>query len=130
MGGYQKIAALPTFRHYIIIRDSVYNIAMANEFTRQELDFGYKSKLLAEKLDYDKKVAPQQMLTYSGFAGLVLVLLQSFFIYHNYNTQKKYNELLHHEKQGHLDHIEAQDTVLMDIAHIQSHKVRSLYPLS
>jgi len=116
--------AYDAFRHYITIRDSVYNIAKANEFTRQELDFGYKSKQMAEKLDYDKKIARQQMLTYSGFAGLVLVLLLSFFIYRNYHTQKKYNELLSHEKQGHLDHIEAQDTVLMDIAHIQSHKVR------
>ena len=116
--------AFDAYRHFITIRDSVYNIAKANEFTRQELDFSYKNKLLADQLNYDKKIARQQMITYSSFIGIVLVLLLTFFIYRNYIIQKKYNELLSREKKRHLAHIEAQDTVLTDIAHIQSHQVR------
>ena len=120
----QPAKAFDAYRHFITIRDSVYNIAKANEFTRQELDYSYKNKELADKLAYDKKIAEQQLYTYCGFGGLVLVLLLAFFVYRNYNTQKKYNELLSREQQRHLAHIEAQDTVLTDIAHIQSHQVR------
>jgi len=120
----QPAKAFESYRHYIAIRDSVYNIAKANEFTRQELDFNYKNKQLADKLTYDKTIARQQMITYTSIIGIVLVLLLTFFIYRNYIIQKKYNELLSREKKRHLAHIEAQDNVLTDIAHIQSHQVR------
>jgi len=120
----QPAKAFESYRHYITIRDSVYNIAKANEFTRQELDFSYKNKQLADKLNYDKNIARQQMITYTSVIGIVLVLLLTFFIYRNYIIQKKYNELLSREKKRHLAHIEAQDNVLTDIAHIQSHEVR------
>ena len=120
----QPAKAFESYRHYITIRDSVYNIAKANEFTRQELDFSYKNKQLADKLTYDKNIARQQMITYTSIIGILLVLLLTFFIYRNYIIQKKYNELLSREKKRHLAHIEAQDNVLTDIAHIQSHQVR------
>ncbi len=112
--------ALIAYKQFISIRDSVYNIAKANEITRQELDFYYKDK----QTELDRRIAQQQTYTYLGVAGLLLLVLLSFFIYRNYNTQRKYNKLLSKEKEDHLQHIEAQDTVLSDIAHMQSHNVR------
>jgi len=112
--------AFAAYKQFIGIRDSVYNITKANEITRQELDFYYKDK----QTELDRKISQQQTYTYLGVAGLILLVLLSFFIYRNYNTQKKYNKLLSKEKERHLQHIEAQDTVLSDIAHIQSHNVR------
>jgi tetratricopeptide (TPR) repeat protein len=112
--------ALTAYKQFIGIRDSVYNIAKANEITRQELDFYYKDK----QTELDRKISQQQTYTYLGVAGLILLVLLSFFIYRNYNTQRKYNKLLSKEKVRHLQHIEAQDTVLSDIAHMQSHNVR------
>ena len=120
----QPSKAFDAYKHFITIRDSLYNIDKAKEFTRQEVGDFYKNKELADELNYGKKIARQQVLTYSGYTGLGLVLLLAFFIFRNYNIQKKYNELLSKEKQRHLAHIEAQDTVLTDIAHIQSHQVR------
>lgn len=116
--------ALEAYEHYITIRDSVYNIAKANEITRQELDFTYKQQQLADKQAYDRNLARQRLFIYGGSSLLILLVLLTFFIYRNYNIQKKYNDLLSREKQRHLAHIEAQDTVLSDIAHIQSHRVR------
>lgn len=73
---------------------------------------------------YNKNLSTQQVYTFTGFAGLILVLLLTFFIYRNYETQKKYNELLSKEKKSHLAHIEAQSNVLSDIAYTQAHHIR------
>lgn len=125
---HQPADALYAYKNYITIRDSVYNIRKANDLTRIDLEFAFSRKQLADSLKqaaiYGKKMERQRVLTYSSYAGLVLVVLLAFFIYSNYSTQKKYNELLSKEKKGHLAHIEAQSNVLTDIARIQSHDVR------
>ncbi len=124
----QPAKALDAFEHFISLRDSVYSIDKANELVRIDLQAGFNKKQVADSLSqaakYELKMQKQQVLTYSGFVGLVLVLLLSFFIYRNYHTQKKYNELLSKEKERHLQHIEAQSNVLTDIAYTQSHEIR------
>jgi len=120
----QPAKALNAYEQFIRIRDSIDNITKANEFIRQELDFKYKQDQLNEKFGLDQKIARQRMLVYSGYTGFIVVLLLAFFVFRNYNTQKKYNKLLSKEKQHHLIHIKEQDTVLSKIAHIQSHDVR------
>lgn len=124
----QSAKSLEAYRHFINIRDSIYNIKKANELTRVDLEFRYSRKQLADSLKqaavFSKKIERQRFATYSSIAGLIMVLLLLFFIYRNYVTQKKYNVLLAKEKKTHLAHIREQDTVLTDIAHIQSHKVR------
>ena len=116
----QPEKALKTYRDYISVRDSVHGIDQANYLTRIDLEYTFDT----EKQKLNETISRQQMLTYCGYGGLALVLLLAFFIYKSYTTQKKYNALLSKEKQGHLAHISAQDTVLSDIAHIQSHFVR------
>ena len=120
--------AFDAYKNYISIRDSVYSIAKANELTRMDLQFDFKRRQLADSLKqagyYGKKIERQRILAYSSYTGLVLVMLLSFFIYRSYNIQKKYNVLLSKEKKRHLAHIEEQNNVLKDIAHIQSHDVR------
>ncbi len=124
----QPAKALEAFEHFISLRDSVYSIDKANELVRIDLQAGFNKKQVADSLSqaakYELKMQKQQVLTYSGFVGLVLVLLLSFFIYRNYHTQKKYNQLLSKEKERHLQHIEAQSNVLTDIAYTQSHEIR------
>ena len=124
----QSKDAFDAYRHYVTIRDSVFNISKSNELTRKDVEWNMRrikqADSLAQAIVFGKKIERQQVITYSGFAGLVLVLLLAFFIYRNYNTQRKYNELLSKEKTRHLAHIEAQSNVLSDIAHIQAHQVR------
>jgi len=125
-GDYAK--ALDAFRNYITIKDSVNTLAKANEFLRKDLENDFKQQQFADSVRnasiYNKNIERQRTITYTGFAGLVLVLLLAFFVYRNYNIQRKYNELLSREKKSHLAHIEAQSNVLSDIAHIQAHQVR------
>jgi len=121
---HQPEKALKTYRDYISVRDSVHGIDKANYLTRIDLEYTFDAEKQKQNDDFNAKIARQQMLTYCGYGGLALVLLLAFFMYKNYTTQKKYNALLSKEKQGHLAQISAQDNVLSDIAHTQSHFVR------
>ncbi len=116
----QPEKALKTYRDYISVRDSVHGIDKANYLVRIDLEYEKQKQTAA----FNEKIQRQRIYTYTGFAGAVMVLLLSFFIYRSYNTAKKYNELLSKEQERQLAHIEAQDNVLTDIAHTQAHFVR------
>ena len=120
--------ALDAYTHYISIRDSLYSISKANELTRIDLKYEFTNKQVVDSVKqagvYNQKIQRQRIFTYTGFAGAALILLLSFFIYRNYNTQKKYNELLSKEQERNLAQLQAQDNVLTDIAHTQAHFVR------
>ncbi len=124
----QPKEALEAYVNFITIRDSIHNIQKENEFIKRSLEMEFSAKRRIDSLNqqyvYDRTIGRQKTLTYTSLGGLVLVGLLAFFIYRNYETQKKYNELLSKEKKGHLAHIEAQSNVLSDIAHIQAHHVR------
>ena len=122
MGKYAE--ALDAYTNFISIRDSLHSIDKANELTRIDLQYTFDAEKLKQKAAFDEKIARQRIYTYVSFGGVALVLLLAFFMYKNYNTQKKYNALLKKEKQRHLATISAQDHVLSDIAHVQSHFVR------
>jgi tetratricopeptide (TPR) repeat protein len=120
--------ALEAFEHFTTIRDSQNNVARENASIRKDLEANFKNQQFADSLKtataYGEKINRQKKITYTGFVGLLMVMLLAFFIYRNYKIQKKYNNLLSKEKMGHLAHIEAQSNVLSDIAHIQAHHVR------
>ncbi len=125
-GQYQL--ALNANNYYYAIRDSVYNIEEVNKVTKALVESEAKNKSEMERIRqdgiYSRSIERQRILTYSGFTALILVLLLAFFIFRNYKTQKKYNDLLSREKQRHLAHIEAQSNILSDIAHTQAHQIR------
>lgn len=113
--------------NYYTIRDSLYNVDRVNEFTTRTVRFEAAHTHVTDSLKAEnlkKQVEKQRYVTYGGFTALVLVLLLVFFVYRNYVTQKKYNELLSREKKRHLAHIEAQSNILSDIAHTQAHQIR------
>lgn len=114
--------------YYYALRDSVYNVQEANRVTKALVESEQKVKAEIERLKqdaiYSRRDERQKILIYSGFAALVLVVLLAFFMFRNYKTQKKYNELLSREKLRHLAHIEAQSNILSDIAHTQAHQIR------
>jgi tetratricopeptide (TPR) repeat protein len=116
--------ALDAYTNFITIRDSLYSISKANALTSIDLEFRFKKEQLADTAKYNEKIQRQRIYTYTGFAGAALILLLSFFMYRNYDTTRKYNELLSKEQERQLAHIEAQDNVLTDIAHTQAHFVR------
>jgi len=99
----QPALAFAAYRQAIALRDSIYNIDKANELTRIDLQSGYqRSKITdstAQAGEYKLKIQRQQAYTYSGYAGLAVVLLLSFFIYRNYSQQKKANVIISRAKE-------------------------------
>ncbi len=93
-------SALYAYKKFIAIRDSVYNVQKANELTRIDLQADYKRQKEKATAENEQRIQRQKTLTYSGFAGLVLVLLLSFFIYRNYAFQKKANVIIKREKEN------------------------------
>jgi adenylate cyclase len=95
----QPALALKAYKNFIAIRDSVINIEKANAMTRIMVQGENRQKILEVKNDNELKMQKQRLLTYSGYFGLVVVLLISFIIYRNYNQQKKANDTISKEKQ-------------------------------
>jgi adenylate cyclase len=95
----QPALALKAYKNFIAIRDSVINIEKANAMTRIMVQSENRQKILEVENDNELKMQKQKMLTYSGYFGLVVVLLISFIIYRNYNQQKKANDTISKEKQ-------------------------------
>jgi len=116
------------YKQYIAVKEQINQLNKTNEILRLELMSDFNKKQLGDSLlqanAYNLKIQKQQAFTYSGFIGLVLVIVLTFFIYRNYTTQKKYNAILNKEKVQHLADIDAQKTVLTDIAYVQSHEIR------
>ena len=94
----QPAKSLDAYKHFITIRDSVYNISKANELTRIDLQSTFSREKIVDSAkqagEYKMKIQKQKAYTFSGYIGFVLVLLLSFFIYRNYSVQKKANVLI------------------------------------
>ncbi len=90
------------FMHYYATRDSMSNIEKENLVMRKELESDYRSKKIIDSVnrenEYERTIASNRSYTYIGFTGLLLGSFLIFFIFRNYNTKKKYNELLSDRK--------------------------------
>ena len=121
-------AAIIALENFNVLKDSLYSIDKLNELARGEMTKDFQSRQMIDSVRnqviFDKRIEKQRVITYSGFTALILVVLLAYFMYRNYKTQRKYNELLSKEKKTHLAHIEAQSNILSDIAHTQAHQVR------
>jgi class 3 adenylate cyclase/Tfp pilus assembly protein PilF len=111
--------ALDAFRQYKAIGDSLYSLNRVNEITRIDLKYEYDSKKFADSVsqagNYQLKIQKQRVFTYSGFAGLAVVLVLAFFIYRNYSHQKKANILISKAKDAVDEEKEKSDALLLNI---------------
>lgn len=105
---HEPAMALDAYEHYIATRDSLFNQEKAKEMTRKEMQSDFEKQKLADKI----KLQRQQILTYSGFGGLVLLVLLSFVIFRNYNREKKANAIIQSEK-------EKSDELLLNILPVE-----------
>ncbi len=97
--------AYDAYKNYIVFRDSNVNKANNQELTRRDMQFGFDKQQLSDSLKNEEtkriarfKLQKQRTYTYGAFAGVGMLVLLSFFIFKNYNTQKKSNKMLAIEK--------------------------------
>lgn len=93
--------ALKAYQTHIRLRDSLYSNKKLQELTRIDMLGDFERRQLTDSLKRaEEKVAAnyelqrQKLLTYSGFGGLVLLLLLSFFILRGYRQEKKTNAII------------------------------------
>ncbi len=94
----QSAKAFDAYKHFVTLCDSVYSQEKARQLTRIDMQGDFDRKQLSDSLQQAKKdvatglrIQRQRLFIYGGFTGLALVLLLSFFIYRNYNNEKKAN---------------------------------------
>ncbi|MCD6010772.1 MAG: hypothetical protein K0Q79_634 [Flavipsychrobacter sp.] len=111
--GRNTAAAFDAYKHYIVLRDSVYSADKARQITSIQMQGEFNRKLADDKLVQAKKDAAaklemqqQKIMSYGGLVMVVMVLVVAFFIYRGYRGQKKANvsitranEALNREKQ-------------------------------
>ncbi|NDC40160.1 MAG: hypothetical protein EBZ77_01220 [Chitinophagia bacterium] len=120
--------ALDAYRMHMMLNDSLYSKEKSNALIKLSLQQDFDRKQITDSLrqasNYDLKMQRQQLVTNGGFGGLVLVLLLSFFIYRNYQAERKYSALLLQAKELQELKLERQSNLLTHIAYTQSHHLR------
>ncbi len=86
--------------------DSLFNSDKAKELTRLQLQYDFNKKHLADSLKFEQqkqlsevKFSRQRIFTYGGFGGLIIVAMLLFFVYRNYDKQRKANKQLRDTQQ-------------------------------
>ena len=93
--------ALKAYQTHIRLRDSLYSNKKLQELTRIDMLGDFERRQLTdslkreeEKVSANYELQRQKLLTYSGFGGLILLLLLSFFIFRGYRQEKKTNTII------------------------------------
>src|SRR5262249_4913727 len=98
--------ALKTYREYIAVRDSVYDVEKFNTATRRQLDYEYgkredsityQKKLSDIKLLEEEKSRTRDKLFYG--CGILLVLLFGAFMFNRWRVTRKQKEIIELEKR-------------------------------
>lgn len=114
--------ALEAYQKHIALDDSLYSRAKLRELTRidmqgsfDRLQFRDSLKREEEKAISKYKLQRQQILTYSGFTALALLLLVSFLVYRNYKREKKANKIISHARDEIAKEKQVSEQLLLNI---------------
>jgi class 3 adenylate cyclase len=98
--------ALNTYKDFISVRDSVYDVEKYNAATRREMDYeygkredsiNYQKQLTDVKLSEEKKSRRRENVFYS--CGLILVLVFSAFTYNRWRITQRQKKIIEQEKR-------------------------------
>lgn len=114
--------ALDAYKNYISLRDSLFSRTKLQELTRIDMQGEFDRQLFRDSLKQAEEKAivtyelqKQKIFTYSGFAGLILILLLSFFIYRNYTQQKKINTVINETNKTISEEKQVSENLLLNI---------------
>ncbi|MEI6889664.1 MAG: ATP-binding protein [Bacteroidales bacterium] len=90
--------ALEFYKNYIAIRDSVFNLEKDKKLTQLSMKYEFDKKSATDSLQHaiennlnQLRLQKQKTFTYAGFIGMALVAFLLFFVFKNYNNQRKSN---------------------------------------
>ena len=95
--GEYKIA-LEHYKNYVAIKDSIFNLEKNKKLTQLSMKYEFDKKQAADSLQHavennlnQLRLQKQKTFTYAGFIGMALVAFLLFFVFKNYNNQRKSN---------------------------------------
>ncbi|MEI7663373.1 MAG: ATP-binding protein [Bacteroidota bacterium] len=90
--------ALEYYKKYVAIKDSIFNLEKDKKLTQLSMKFEFDKKQAADSLQHavennlnQIRLQKQKTFTYAGFLGMALVVFLLFFVFKNYNNQRKSN---------------------------------------
>jgi signal transduction histidine kinase/FixJ family two-component response regulator/HPt (histidine-containing phosphotransfer) domain-containing protein len=93
--------ALECYKKYITIRDSTYNLEKDKKLIQLSMKYEFAKKQATDSLQHavennlnQIRLQKQKTFTYAGFIGMALVAFLLFFVFKNYNNQRKSNRKL------------------------------------
>ena len=115
--------ALAVFKDRTALKDSIFTqqtkVQLAQLEGKRELDIKERELQIARLKESNRQ---KERIGY--ISGILLLLLVMAIFARKFFRQVRTNKMLAHQKRMHLEHIETQKSILMDIAHIQSHEIR------
>ncbi len=90
--------ALECYKNYITVRDSIFNLEKDKKIYQLSMKFEFDKKQTADSLQHatenhlnNLNLQKQKTFTYMGFLGMGLVAAMLFFVFRNFNNQRKSN---------------------------------------
>lgn len=114
--------ALEAYQKHIAIRDSIYSRQKLQELTRIDMQGSFDRQSFKDSLAREEekavarfKLQRQRILTYSGFAGLALLLLLSFIVFRSYRQEKKANLIISEANKTIQEEKQVSENLLLNI---------------
>jgi len=116
--------ALNMYQKHVKMRDSLENRENEKALIKQELEYNYDKKNLADSLkileinkinklkieNRDATISSHRTQLYASIGGILMLIVLSFFIYKNLRTQKSANQIIQEQKQ----HVEEKNKQITD----------------
>jgi hypothetical protein len=90
--------ALECYKNYIAIKDLIFNLEKDKKLTQLSMKYEFDKKQATDSLQHavennlnQLRLQKQKTFTYAGFIGMALVAFLLFFVFKNYNNQRKSN---------------------------------------
>ncbi|MCX6244852.1 MAG: tetratricopeptide repeat protein [Bacteroidetes bacterium] len=90
--------ALKYYKNYTAIKDSLFSLEKDKKLTQLSMKFEFDKKQATDSLQHavennlnQLRLQKQKTFTYMGFIGMALVVFLLFFVFKNYNNQRKSN---------------------------------------
>lgn len=126
---------LENFKMFVLYADSLSNEENTRKATAQEIQYGFSKKAAAdsiknlekvrlEELKHSKEIRQQNMYTYGGIIGFLLMLMLAGISFRAFNQKKKANVLIEEQKMM----VEEKQKEIMDSIHYAKRIQSSLLP--
>jgi adenylate cyclase len=127
--------ALLYYKKYIVARDSIFNEENTKKQTQSEMQFIFDKQQAAdsirnteqmkqEELRHGQEIRQQQIYTYGGVAGFLLMLVVAGVSFNAYRTKQKANEIISEQKLL----VEMKQKEIIDSIHYAKRIQQSLLP--